>query len=147
MQSAHFGGDAGDRPAPEPPRWARVGHDPVAELDRLCSRRHPPNCCGGVEVVAKKSGVGALPASPSVTHGNGVGDEHMIMDLGIPGPGRGVARCGPDEPAGCHSGLCPATPAAALHDEVVQVGEGGVALGIGDLVHVLGPADHPQLGH
>jgi hypothetical protein len=62
--------------------------------------------------------------------------------LGITGPGRRVTRRRPDESASAHPGLCASTPAASFSDEAVQVVQGGIALGIDDLVHVLGTADH-----
>ena len=68
------------------------------------------------------------------------------MDLGVAGPGRGVAGHGPRQAVGrCRT--WPAPPPALLLNHLVQVGHGGVSLGVQDQVHVLGPADHAQLGH
>jgi hypothetical protein len=52
----------------------------------------------------------------------------------------------PDEPTGGDPGLGASPPTTPFGDEAVQVLEGGVALGIDDLVHVLGAADHAELG-
>ena len=53
---------------------------------------------------------------------------------------------GVDEPAGAaRLGGSPA-PASHLAGDLIEVAKGGVALGVHDGVHVLGPADHPQLG-
>jgi len=70
----------------------------------------------------------------------------MVMDLRVPGPGGGVARCGPGESAGCHTGLCAASASSAVCDEAVEILKGGVALGVCDLMHVLGTADHAKFG-
>ena len=53
----------------------------------------------------------------------------------------------PGETAGGGALLGAAPPATAVNHDVVQVGHGGVPFGVGDEVHVLGPADHPELGH
>ena len=69
------------------------------------------------------------------------------MGARIAGPGGGMAGVGVDE-AGGGSGDRGHPPAsAALNGEGVEVGQGGVALGVHDGVHVLGPAQHPELGH
>jgi hypothetical protein len=71
----------------------------------------------------------------------------MIVWAGIPSPGRGVASVRIHQPAGLggHRGDTP--PAAHPTRNAVEVGEGGVAFGVHNQVHVLGPADHPQFGH
>jgi hypothetical protein len=97
-----------------------------------------------MKVVAQKGSACALPSSVGIAHGNGVGDEHMIMDLRVPGPGGRLATCGPGESAGCHSGLCPASAASAVCDNAVEIIKGGVALGVCDLVHVLDTTDHAK---
>ena len=58
-----------------------------------------------------------------------------------------MAAVGVDEPT-CRARLSgsPAT-AAYLSGDPVEVAEGGVALGVHDLMHVLGPADHSELCH
>ena len=53
----------------------------------------------------------------------------------------------PDEASGGDAVLGASPPATRFGDETVQVLEGGVALGIDDLVHVLGATDHAKLGH
>ncbi len=68
------------------------------------------------------------------------------MRAGVRGPGGGVAGMGVDQPAGLGCHRRPAPPAADAAGDPVQVGEGGVAFGVHDGVHVFGPADHPQLG-
>ena len=69
------------------------------------------------------------------------------MDLGVASPGRGVAGRGPSEAVGRCPHLRPSPPPALLLYDLVQVGHRGVALGVEDQVHVLGPADHAQLGY
>ena len=72
-------------------------------------------------------------------------DKHVIVHWGSPGPGGvpGVAQMSPPVPTpGC---AAPRRP--PIGGEAVQVAKGGVALGVHDGVHVLGPADHAQLGH
>ena len=101
----------------------------------------------GVEVVTEQPGVEALPAASLVAHAHDVGDEHVVVDLGVAGPGRRMAGHRPGEPRGRGADLGAAATAASVHDDLVEVGHGGVALGVDDLVHVLGPADHAQLCH
>jgi hypothetical protein len=43
--------------------------------------------------------------------------------------------------------LASSPPTTPFGDETVQVLKGGVALGIDNLVHVLGAPDHAELGH
>ena len=49
-------------------------------------------------------------------------------------------------PSVLHDLAALAAPAAHLEGDLIEVAKGGVALGVHDGVHVLGPADHPQLG-
>jgi hypothetical protein len=88
-----------------------------------------------------------FPAAPGVAHRHHVGDQHVVVDLGVTGPGGGMAGGRPRQTArlGAHTG--PSPPAARLPDQTIEVAQGGVTLRVGYLVHVLGPADHPQLGH
>ena len=58
-----------------------------------------------------------------------------------------MAGVGVDQPVGRGRRGRPTSPAAHAAGHPVEVGEGGVALGVHDQMHVLGPADHPQLGH
>ncbi len=69
------------------------------------------------------------------------------MGARVAGPGCGVASGGVDQALGrgAHRRLPPSSPEAP--GQVVEVGQGGVSLGVHDPVHVLGPADHTQLGH
>ncbi|HWG75150.1 MAG TPA: hypothetical protein VG184_13955 [Acidimicrobiales bacterium] len=147
MQLAHLGGNAADRPAPEAPRRAGVGLDAVAEPDGGGRRRHPSDRGRGVEVVSHQSGVEALPPAPGVAHGHHVGDQNMVVHLGVTAAGAGMARRRPGKPARRRRCLGPSPPAAPLGHQGVEIGEGGVAFGVDDGVHVLGPADHAQLGH
>ena len=82
-----------------------------------------------------------------VAHAHDVGDKHVVVDLGVAGPGRRMAGHRPGEPFGRGADLGAAATAASVHDDLVEVGHGGVPLGVDDLVHVLGPADHAQLCH
>jgi hypothetical protein len=65
---------------------------------------------------------------------------------GVAGAGGGVAGVGVDEALGRRRDRGHASAPPALFGDGVQVGEGRVALGVHDGVHVLGPADHPELG-
>ena len=140
-------GDPGDPPVAQPARGAGVGLDAVAQLDRHPGGSHPPGHGGGVDMVPPQDRVGGLPAALTVEHFDDIGDQYVIVGAGVARPGGGVAGVGVDQAAG--GGLEPeASPAAApLIGHALQVGEGGVPFGVEDSVHVLGPADHPQLGH
>jgi hypothetical protein len=70
----------------------------------------------------------------------------MVVHLRIANPGCRVAGGRPDEPTGGDAGLGTSPPTTSLCHDTVQVLEGGVALGIDDLVHVLGATDHAQFG-
>ncbi len=52
-----------------------------------------------------------------------------------------------DQPAGGGRGGRPTSSPAHAAGQLVEVVEGGVALGVHDQMHVLGPADQPKLGH
>lgn len=138
--------DAGDAPVAEPTGRAVVSFDAIAELDRLVGRVQPADGCGGVQHVAERGGVERLPAAALVGHGDDVGDEDVVVGSGVAGSAGGVAGDGPREPVGRGAGLGPASAAAPVTEPVVEVGEGGVALGVEDGVHVLGLADHPEYG-
>ena len=143
----NFVGDAGDLPVPEPSRGARVGLDGVAQFDRHPGRGHPAGHGGGVQVLPPQRRVGRLPAALFVLHLHDVGQQDVVVRAGVAGPRSGVAGVGVDEPARgrCFGRL--ASPPSHLAGHPVQVGEGRIALGVHDPVHVLGPADHPELGH
>ncbi len=96
---AHLGRDTGDGPAAQPTRRALVRLDPIAQLDRLGRRGHTAHRGGGVQMVADEGGVEGFPAAPGVAHPHCVGDQHVIMDLRVAGPGGGVAGGSPDQPA------------------------------------------------
>ncbi|MDQ6725607.1 MAG: hypothetical protein M3066_05510 [Actinomycetota bacterium] len=140
-------GDAGDAPVAELSRRAIVAFDAVAQGHRFVGGGHTAEHGGGVEVLSQQGGVGALPAALAVGHVDEVRDQHVVMGVGVAGPRSGVAGDGVDESTGSggHCGVAP--PAALLDDQPVQVGQRGVTLSIQDAVHVLGPSDHPQLGH
>ena len=139
--------DPGDGPAPQTAGRPRVGFDAVTELDRLGCPRHAPDGGGGVEVVAHQPRVQAFPASSLVVHAHKIGQKNVVVDLGVATPGRGMAGHRPGEAPGRRAHLGPAPPPALVLDDLVQVGHGGVALGVGDGVHVFCPADDPELGH
>ncbi len=139
-------GDPGDAPVAEPARRARVGVDGVAEFDRHPGAGHPADGGGGVELLAPHGGVGRLPAAPVVEHLHHVGQQHVVVGAGVTGPGGGVAGVGVDQPARRRREPQTAPAAAPFHGDGLQVGQGGVPFGVHDPVHVLGPADHPQLG-
>jgi hypothetical protein len=147
VQLADLGRDTGYRPSSEASGRARIGDDPVSELDRLGGCGHTPDGCCRVEVVAQECRVGALPSSAGVSHQHGIRDQDMIVHLGIASPGRSVPGGRPYEPAGSDPRLASSPPTTPFCDETVQVLKGGVALGVDDLVHVLGASDHPQLCH
>ena len=132
---------------PRRPERPGVGLDPVAELDGLGRSRHAADGGGGMEVVAEQPGVERLPAAPFVAHTYQIRDQHMIVDLGVTGSCRRMAGHGPGEAFRRCPQLCPPPPAALLLYDLVEVGHRGVALGVEDRVHVLGPADHAQLGY
>jgi hypothetical protein len=100
-----------------------------------------------MQVVSQERRVGALPSSACVSHQHCIRDQDMIVHLGIASPGRRVARGRPDEPTGGDPRLASSPPTTPFDDETVQVLKGGVALGIDNLVHVLGAPDHAELGH
>ena len=147
VQFADLGRDAGYRPSSEPSGRARIGDDPVPELDRLGGTSHTPHRCCRVEVVSQECRVGALPSSACVSHQHRIRDQDMIVHLGIASPGCRVPRGRPDEPAGGDPRLASSPPTTPFGDETVQIVERRVALGIDDLVHVLGAADHAEFGH
>jgi hypothetical protein len=98
-------------------------------------------------MVTQQGGVERLPAAPFVAHLHKIGEQNMIVRLGVATSRCRMAGHGPGEPAGRRTHLRPSPPPAVLLDDVVQVGHGGVPLGVQDGVHVLGPAHDPQLGH
>ena len=69
------------------------------------------------------------------------------MRTGVPGPGGGVTGVGVDQAARRRGDGQAAPPPAPLPGDGLQIGQGGVPLGVHDPVHVLGPADHAELGH
>ena len=56
----------------------------------------------------------AFPAAPVVPHRHDVGDQHMVVGLGVAGPGRGVAGHGPESARRRRAHLRPAPPPALL---------------------------------
>jgi hypothetical protein len=140
-------GYPGDGPTAQAPRRSGVGLDAIAELHCFGRPRHAPYGGGGVEMVTQLPGVQALPAAPLVAHGHDIGHQDMVVDLGVAGSRRRMARHRPGEASGGGALLGAASTAAAVHHDLVQVGHGGVPFGVDDQVHVLGPADHPELGH
>jgi hypothetical protein len=58
-----------------------------------------------------------------------------------------MAGVGVDQPTRRRGDGQAAPPPAALPGDGLQVGEGGVPLGVHDPVHVLSPPDHPELGN
>jgi hypothetical protein len=100
-----------------------------------------------MQVVAQERRVGAFPPSAGVSHQHGIRDQDMFVHLGIASPGRRVPGGRPDKPTSGDAGLSTSTPATLFGDETVQVLKSGVALGVDDLVHVLGASDHPELCH
>jgi hypothetical protein len=146
VQLADLGRDAGYCPASEASGRARIGDDRVTELDSLGGSSHPSYRRRRVQVISQERRVGAFPTSAGVTHEHGVRDQHVVVHLGIAGPGRRVAGGRPDEPTGGNACLGASPPTSSFCDETVQVLEGGVTLGVDDLVHVLGATDHAQLG-
>jgi hypothetical protein len=140
-------GDAGDGPGAQAPRRTRVGLDPVAELHRLGRRRHTTGGGGGMKVVTEQGRVQRLPAASFVAHVHEIGHQDMVVGLGVAASGRGVPGHGPGEPTGRRAHLRPSPPAALLLDDLVEIAHGGVPLGVGDGVHIFGPADDPELGH
>ena len=142
-----FVGDPGDGPVPEPPRLPPIRHDPVAELDRHPRRAQPPVGGGGVEVLTPQRRVGALEAAPVVEHLHHVGDQDVVVRVRVPRPRRRMPRHRVGHPR--RRGPCRSTPPAAapVTGQLLQVLEGAGGLGVEDPVHVLDPADHPQLGH
>jgi hypothetical protein len=98
-------------------------------------------------MVSQERRVGAFPTSAGVSHRHGIRDQDVVVHLGIASPGRRVPGGRPDKPTGGDARLGASPPTTAFRDETVQVPEGGVALGIDDLVHVLGATDHAKLGH
>jgi hypothetical protein len=105
VQLADLGRDTGYRPSSEASRRARVGDDPVSELDCLDSTSHAPHGRRRVEAVSQKRRVGALPPSAGVSHQHSIGDENVIVHLGIAGPGRRMSGGRPDETTGGDAGL------------------------------------------
>ena len=97
-------------------------------------------------MLSPQGGVGRLPPSPGVVHAHEVGHQHVVMGAGIAGPGGGVPGRGVGEPFGGGAHRRPAPPSAHAAGDVVEVGQGGVTLGVHDGVHVLGPADDAKLG-
>ena len=147
VQLADLGRDPGYRPASEASGRTRIGDDPVSELDGFGGCCHPPDSRRRVQVVSQERRVGALPPCAGVSHQHGIRDQDMVVHLGIASPGRRVSGGRPDETTRGDAGLSTSPPTTLLGDEAVQVLEGGVALGIDDLVHVLGATDHTELGH
>ena len=88
MDLRRFPGDAGDCPAAQATGRPGVSLDAVAQLDRLGRRRHAADRRRGVEVVAEQPGVQPFPAASLVAHPHDVGDEHVVVDLGVARPGR-----------------------------------------------------------
>jgi hypothetical protein len=92
-------------------------------------------------------GVRRLVAALVVAHGDDVGEQHVVVGARVPRPRGGVAGGGVDEPGRRRGDRLFSPAPAPSQGELVQVGEGGVALGVHDGVHVLGSSDDTQLGH
>src|SRR5581483_7838882 len=102
---------------------------------------------GGVEVVTPQRRVGGLVTADVVLHRKHVGDEHVVVGAGIAGAGGGVAGVCVDEAGGLGGDRRPPPAPALLARQGVEVGHGGVALGVHDLVHVLDVTKHTELSH
>jgi len=66
-------------------RTARVGDDPVPDLDCLGGCGHPSHRRRRVQMVSQERRVGAFPTSAGVSHQHGIRDQDMIVHLGIAG--------------------------------------------------------------
>lgn len=146
MDLKDFLGEAGDLPAVQLPGRPLVRLDPIPQLHRHPRGGDPPDRGRRVQLIADEGGVETFPAAPVVSHPHHVGDQHMIMDLGVPGPGCRMPRRRPNQTPGPRGGGRLPPPPAYPGDHRIQIGHRGVAFRIADGVHVLGPADHPQLG-
>ena len=94
-----------------------------------------------MEVLSPQRRVRSLPPAAVVAHLHEVRQKDVVVRAGIAGPRGGMAGVGIDE-ASCRARLGGSSSSAAhLSGNPVEVAEGGVSLGIHDLVHVLGPAD------
>ena len=140
-------GNSGNAPVAESSRPAGVGSDVVTEFDRHPGSGHAADGSGGVELLAPHRGVGRLPAAEVVEHLDHVGQEDVVVRTGVPGPGGGVTGVGVDQPTRRRGDGQAAPPPAALPGDGLQIGQGGVPLGVHDPVHVLSPPDHSQFGH
>jgi hypothetical protein len=58
-----------------------------------------------------------------------------------------MAGVGVDQSAGRRRGGRSTSPTAHSPGQLIEIVQGGVALGVHDQMHVLGAADYPQLGH
>jgi hypothetical protein len=142
-----LGRHTGDGPVAEVSAGAVVGDDPVAQAHGFAGGGHPAGHGGGVQVLAPQGGGGRLPAAGVVLHGQQVGHQHVVMGVGVAGPGGGVAGVGVDQARGWREHPGPSPPPADVAGQGVEVGEGGVALGVHNAVHVLGPTDDAELSH
>lgn len=89
----------------------------------------------------------ALPPARLVEHLHHVRQQHMIMRAKVPRTRGGVPGDGVDQAGGGAHHRGAATPAATRFRDRLEIGKGRVTLGVHDRRHVLGPADHPELGH
>jgi hypothetical protein len=78
VQLADLGRDTGYRPSSEASGRARIGDDPVSELDRLGGTSHAAHGRRRVEVVSQERRVGAFPSSAGVSHQHGIRDENVF---------------------------------------------------------------------
>ncbi len=147
MNLHHRVGHAGDTPVSQSSRRARVGLDGIPQVHRDPGGRRPADHRRRVQVLPPQGGVGRLPPTLVVEHLNDVRQEQMVVRARIPGPGGGVAGVGEDQPVRLGRHRRHTAPAAHSSGHPVQVGHGGVALGVHNEMHVLDPADHSQLGH
>jgi hypothetical protein len=136
----------GDGPVPEAAGGPGVGDNGVAQLDRSLSGGHPADHGGGVQMLPPQGGVGRLPATLVIRHADDVGHQHVVVGTRVAGPGGGVAGDGTDHAFGLRALHGSATAPADGAGQLVEVGHRGVALGVHDGVHVLGPADDSELG-
>jgi hypothetical protein len=104
-------------------RWSGIGLDAVTQFDCSGSRGHAPHHGGGVEVLPPEGGVGGLGAALLIQHLDHIGDEHVVVGAGVPGPGGGMPGVGVDEAGGRGGDSGHAPPAAPLPGQLVQVGQ------------------------
>ncbi len=128
------------------PERPGVGLDAPAQLHRPAGRGQAAHRGRRLQLVTPQGGVRRLPAPGAVVHLEEVGDQHVVVRARVARPGRGMAGVGVDEPAGGRRRPRPAPTAPAGPGHLVEVGQGGVALGVEQAVHDLAQVDHPELG-